>query len=61
MSKAERHVIHAVLYAMRNGCFFPVSEPKPPYRVKNLIQLGAMRNLHTAVAELTREEALRHG
>lgn len=50
----ERAVVDAVLYAMRVGCFFPVPAPKPPYRIPDLIQWGAMRNLHTKVAELTR-------
>jgi hypothetical protein len=54
MNHYEADVINAVLYAMRQGCFFPVPEPKPPYSVKQLRQWGAMRNLHDAVAKLDR-------
>lgn len=45
-------VTEAVLYAMRCGCFFPVPNPEPPYSVEQLSRWGAMRNLHSAVAEL---------
>ena len=55
----EAAIVQAVLYAMRHGCFFPVPEPKPPYRIPDLIRWGAMRALHTAVAEYTRTEAPR--
>lgn len=41
----------AVLYALKAGCFFPVPEPKPPYRIPDLIKWGALRNLHTAMAD----------
>ena len=51
----ERAVVDAVLYAMRCGCFFPVPEPRPPYSTEQLIQWGALRHLHDAVAALTRE------
>jgi hypothetical protein len=54
MKEKERAVVDAVLYAMRCGCFFPVPEPQPPYSVEKLKQWGAMRNLHTKVAELSR-------
>lgn len=54
MSEQEKAIIDAVLYAMREGCFFPVPEPKPPYSVRQLVKWGAMRNLHTAVAEYSR-------
>lgn len=52
MSEHESAVIQAVLYAMREGCFFPVPNPKPPYQRQALVQWGAMRNLHDAVAKL---------
>ena len=40
----------AVLYALREGCFFPVPEPKPDAGIRAWIQWGAMRNLHDAIA-----------
>jgi hypothetical protein len=46
----------AVLYALRSGCFFPVPAPKPGASVQELIYWGAMRNLHTAIAEFYRHE-----
>ncbi len=45
----------AVLYALKKGCFFPVPMPTAPYRVEDLIKWGAMRNLHTAIAEFWRQ------
>jgi hypothetical protein len=42
---------HAVLYALREGCFFPVPEPKPSDSTQAWIQWGAMRYLHDAIAE----------
>ena len=59
LSTQERAIVSAVLYAMREGCFFPVPEPKAPYTVATLIRWGAMRNLHHAVAAYTRDEATR--
>lgn len=56
LTTKEREVVDAVLYAMRSGCFFPVREPKPTAPVRGWIQWGAMRNLHTKVAELHRSE-----
>ena len=53
-TEREHVVVEAVLYALREGCFFQVPAPRPPYRVRDLIQWGAMRNLHTAIAGLTR-------
>ena len=50
----ERRIVDAVLYAMREGCFTPVPDPKPGASVRELVQWGAMRNLHTAVAEYMR-------
>ena len=41
----------AILYAMRSGCFHPVRFPKRPYRTRDLIRWGAMKNFHRAVAE----------
>jgi len=38
----EHEIVEAVLYAMRHGCFFPVPEPTPPYRVPDLIRWGAL-------------------
>lgn len=49
-------VIEAVLYALRCGCLFHgVEDPQSPYSVPKLIKWGAMRNLHTKIAELNRE------
>ncbi|MCC6970455.1 MAG: hypothetical protein IT434_09560 [Phycisphaerales bacterium] len=48
-------VVAAVLYAMRCGCLFPVPEPQPGASVEALIQWGAMRHLHDAVAALSKE------
>lgn len=50
MSDQER-LNTAVLYALRVGCFFPVPEPKPDATTSELIQWGAMRNLHDAMAK----------
>ncbi len=44
----------AILYALKEGCFFPVPTPKPWASTHELIQWGAMRNLHTAIAEFWR-------
>jgi hypothetical protein len=52
MSEAEREVVNAVLYAMREGCFFPVPEPQASAPMREWIQWGAMRNLHNKVAQL---------
>lgn len=54
MTEQEREIVSAVLYAMQCGCFFPVPEPKPGATVLQLTRWGAMRNLHTAVAEYAR-------
>ena len=53
--QAKDDIVKAVLYAMKEGCFFPVKPPRSPYKVKNLIKWGALRNLHRAVAEARRE------
>lgn len=54
MSRQEQQVIDAVLYALREGCFFPVPEPKPTAPISKWIQWGAMRHLHDAIADLTK-------
>lgn len=54
MTKEQREVIDAVLYAVKEGCFYPVPEPKPTAGVRAWVQWGAMRNLHTAIAHLSR-------
>ncbi len=41
---------NAILYALREGCFFPVPEPSTDADVRAWVQWGAMRNLHTAIA-----------
>jgi hypothetical protein len=52
MTNAQAHAIaEATLYALRCGCFFPVPDPKPPVTTEHLIQWGAMRHLHTVIAE----------
>lgn len=58
MKGQEHKVVMAVLYAMCNGCFFPVCEPRPKASANAWIRWGAMRNLHDAVAELTRANPL---
>lgn len=54
MTAEQSQVIDAVLYALKSGCFFPVPEPQPGATVQDLVQWGAMRNLHTSIAELGR-------
>ena len=54
MSPQQQKLNDAVLYALHEGCFFPVPDPKPGATVRDLIQWGAMRNLHTAIAEFCR-------
>lgn len=46
----QEHLNAAVLYALRQGCFFPVPEPSLTAPIREWIQWGAMRNLHTAMA-----------
>jgi hypothetical protein len=53
---AHEQLIDAVFYALRAGCFFPVPEPRPGATVRELIQWGAMRHLHDAIAEFDREK-----
>lgn len=45
----QQQLNDAIFYALREGCFFPVPEPKPGASTRDLIQWGAMRNLHTAI------------
>jgi len=56
MTEQER-LNQAVLYALKSGCFFPVPEPAPGADVQALIQWGAMRNLHDAIAAFYPHEA----
>lgn len=51
----QEQLNHAVFYALRVGCFFPVPEPRRGAAVRELIQWGAMRNLHTAIADFSNE------
>jgi hypothetical protein len=54
MNKQER-LNFAVLYALQEGCFFPVSAPRGKrITVKNLKKWGALRFLHNAIAEFYR-------
>jgi hypothetical protein len=39
----------AILYALKTGALFPVPDPKPGATTDDLIQWGAMRNLHTKI------------
>lgn len=55
LTKKERAIVEAVLYAINEGCFFPVPEPKRGADVRAWIQWGAMRNLHDAIAYYSRE------
>jgi hypothetical protein len=48
---AQQRLNDAVLYALKEGCFFPVPEPRRGASVRELIQWGAMRNLHDAIAD----------
>ena len=51
----------AVMYALKEGCFFPVPEPPPGASVRVLVQWGAMRNLHNAIATFNRKEPAHGG
>lgn len=53
---AQQKLNDAVMYALREGCFFPVPEPQRGATTKELIQWGAMRNLHDAIAEFNRAD-----
>jgi hypothetical protein len=52
--QGKQQIVDAVMYALRSGCFFPVPEPKVGAPVEEWIRWGAMRNLHTAIADATR-------
>lgn len=52
----SQKLIDAVFYALREGCFFPVPEPQQGATVQDLVQWGAMRHLHDAIAEYSREK-----
>lgn len=41
----------AILYALREGCFFPVVQPKDTADLRAWIQWGALRYLHAAIRE----------
>lgn len=56
---AQRELNDAVMYALKEGCFFPVSEPKAGATTQELIQWGAMRHLHDAIARFNREPTSR--
>lgn len=47
---AQERLNHAVLYALKSGCFFPIREPSLTAGVRAWIRWGAMRNLHKAIA-----------
>ena len=51
---SQQRLNSAVMYALREGCFFPVPEPKAGATIQELIQWGAMRNLHDAIAEFNK-------
>lgn len=46
----QEHLNAAVLYALKQGCFFPVPEPALTASIEDWCKWGAMRNLHTAIA-----------
>jgi hypothetical protein len=52
MTPQQADLIIAVLYAIDEGCFFPVPEPNRDAGVRAWVQWGAMRNLHRAIADL---------
>ena len=54
LTDEQAEVIDAVLYAIGEGCFFPVPEPGPDAGARAWLQWGAMRNLHNAIAALGR-------
>lgn len=53
---AQTKLNRAVMYALKEGCFFPVPEPPKGATTRELIQWGAMRNLHDAIAEFNRAD-----
>ena len=49
----EHAIVEAVLYALRQGCFFPLPMPSGKnITVMNLRRWGALKNLHNKVAAL---------
>lgn len=54
VAEAQEKLNSAVMYALREGCFFPVPEPQNSASVEELKKWGAMRNLHDAIAEFNR-------
>jgi hypothetical protein len=56
MSPQEK-LNHAVFYALREGCFFPVPFPNPrTCATQDLVQWGAMRYLHDAISEFAKAQ-----
>lgn len=53
MSEQER-LNWAIEYALRQGCLFPVSEPKLTAGVMAWRKWGALRYLHDAIAGATK-------
>lgn len=56
---AQTELNDAVMYALKEGCFSPVPEPKAGASTQELIQWGAMRHLHDAIARFNKESAAR--
>ena len=54
MGDPQQKLNDAILYALREGCFFPVPEPTGKSTVRDYIQWGAMRNLHDAIRDFDR-------
>jgi hypothetical protein len=54
--ESQEQLNQAVWYAFKEGCFFPVPAPKKGATTQELIQWGAMRHLHTAMAEFYRKD-----
>src|ERR1051325_3808084 len=54
---AQERLNNAVMYALREGCFSPVPEPRKGATTEELIKWGAMRSLHDAIAEFNRTAA----
>lgn len=54
MTREQAAVISAVLYAVNEGCFFPVPEPGTGASTQDWVKWGALRHLHEAIAQLGR-------
>ena len=50
MTKQER-LNHAVMYALREGCFTPVPYPKRGASIQKWIRWGTMRHLHDVIRD----------